>query len=149
MRRAKYHKKEESIFELLSDISLSTLGLLLIFFVVYSLVFNTKKSVIQSQFSKSKAEVIQLREEQAKLFDKNLNLTQELERVKQENENLKTNISEANKRANDAEQKAQLILQQNQYTGYYKGNYTGKFYYDGCDGNNFSEVEQEHTIIYI
>lgn len=149
MKRAKYHKKEASIFELLSDISLSTLGLFLIFFVVYSLIFNSKSSAIKSQSSKLEAEVIQLKEEQAKLLDRNLNLTQELDRVQQENENFKTKISELNKRENEVEQKVQLILQQNQYTGYYKGVSTSRFYYDGCEGNNFSEIEQEHTIIYI
>ncbi|MEK0187440.1 hypothetical protein [Microcoleus anatoxicus] len=157
MKRAKYHKKEESIFELLSDISLSTLGLFLIFFVVYSLVFNSKASlkmtqerdIAKQEIERIKTDISDANRRANNAEQKVQSITQERDVAKQENEKLKTDISDANRRANDAEQKMQLMARQNQYTGYYKGNSTGKVYHGVCDGSNVSEVNQENTIIYI
>lgn len=48
MKRNKRKLNEQSIFELLSDLSLSTLGLFLIIFVTYTIIFNSQSSEVAS-----------------------------------------------------------------------------------------------------
>lgn len=134
MRRRPKRANESTIFELISDIALSSFGLLLICFVVYSLIFNSV-SVNQGQkLNKFNHIISQLNQEKSQIMDQNQELTKKLDN--------------ANNRVKNAEEEKQLAIERNLYTGYYVGEFEGKFYYNGCN-NDYEIIRQEHTLIYL
>ena len=141
MRRRPKRANESTIFELISDIALSSLGLFLIFFVVYTLIFNSV-SVTQIQKSNSLNIIIsQLNQEKSQL-------NQEKSQLIDQNQELTKKLDNANDLAENAEQEKQLAIERNLYTGYYVGEFEGKFYYNGCN-NDYEIIQQEHTLIYL
>jgi hypothetical protein len=141
MRRRPKRANESTIFELISDIALSSLGLFLIFFVVYTLIFNSvsitqiqKSNNLNMVISQLNQEKSQLNQEKSQLIDQNQELTKKLDN--------------ANNLAENAEQEKQLAIERNLYTGYYVGEFEGKFYYNGCN-NDYEIIRQEHTLIYL
>jgi len=148
MRRRPKRANESTIFELISDIALSSLGLFLIFFVVYTLIFNSV-SVTQIQKSNSLNIIIsQLNQEKSQLNQEKSQLNQEKSQLIDQNQELTKKLDNANDLAENAEQEKQLAIERNLYTGYYVGEFEGKFYYNGCN-NDYEIIQQEHTLIYL
>lgn len=116
MRTRPKRANESTIFELISDISLSSLGLFLIFFVVYTLIFNSV-SITQIQKSNNLNMVI------SKLNQEKSQLNQEKSQLMDQNQELTKKLDNANNLAENAEQEKQLAIERNLYTGYYVGEF--------------------------
>jgi len=134
MRRRRRAARGESIFEMLSDISLSALGLFLIVFVIYAVLFNSVASP----------------QEVARLREQNEDLSEENAQLRSETSELEEQADAAEERAEEAEQELARIQQRSELTGYYVGDRTGKLYPGGsnCTGE-FREIEGEHSVLYI
>uniref|UniRef100_UPI00055EF6EA hypothetical protein n=3 Tax=Microcoleaceae TaxID=1892252 RepID=UPI00055EF6EA len=102
MRRRPKRANESTIFELISDIALSSLGLFLIFFVVYTLIFNSV-SVTQIQKSNSLNIIIsQLNQEKSQLNQEKSQLNQEKSQLNQEKSQLIDQNQELTKKLDNA-----------------------------------------------
>lgn len=136
---------DNSIFELLSDISLSTLGLFLIFFVVYSVSFN---SSFVDKVNDLNNQIKQLTQDKSRLNYENSQLTEDKSRLASDNDRLTNELNKANQRADNAEKEKQYEITKNQYTGYYKGQNKSQFYYNGCY-NDYYTIQTEEILIYL
>ncbi|NEQ71950.1 MAG: hypothetical protein F6K23_02005 [Okeania sp. SIO2C9] len=141
--------KEASIFELMSDISLSSLGLLLVVFVIYALIFNSRSSVLINKRDNLEREVSRLNENNQQLQQQNSELTSANSRLMSERNEAIENSEKFQNQANRLRRELNAVLKQNQYTGYYTGNFTSKYFYGGCNSNNFEIIEGEQTIVYL
>ena len=128
MRRSRTKSNSAPSFEMLSDLSLSTLGLFAIIFVVYSLLFNSRNAVqVRKAFEQS----------------------QNIEKLENQNSNLITERDGALKRAEKAEDDLKEVLQRNRYTGYYTGKGTGRLYSTySCEGN-YTIVRQNYSLFFV
>lgn len=149
MKRNKLDKNNHTIFEMLSDISLSTLGLFLIFFIVYVLNFTSSGLNLRSQITNFNNQISQLNQ-------LNFQLTAEKERLNSENQKLnQVNsqlIAEKEGLISENQKLDQELMQANQkhqYTGYYTGQYEMKFYENGCDNDYYILISEEHSLLYL
>ncbi|ERN42374.1 hypothetical protein KR51_00008950 [Rubidibacter lacunae KORDI 51-2] len=135
MRRRRRAPRGESIFELLSDISLSALGLFLIVFVIYAVLFDSSGASPQ---------------ENERLRSRNEELDRENERLADENTSLEEQLADAGDRAEAAEQELLQIEERTELTGYYSGDIESKLYAraNGCTGA-FTTVYGEQNLLYI
>lgn len=88
-------------------------------------------NIVISQLNQDKS---QLNQEKSKLIDQNQELTKKLDN--------------ANNRVKNAEEEKQLAIERNLYTGYYVGEFEGRFYYNGCN-NDYEIIREEHSLIYL
>lgn len=146
-RNKKY--KEASIFELMSDISLSTLGLFLVVFVIYALIFNSRSSVLINKSDNLESQVSKLNEDNQQLQQQNSELTSANSQLMSEKNKAIENSEKFQNQANRLRQELNVVSEQNKYTGYYTGNLTNTFLYNGCDSDNFEVIEEEWTIVYM
>ncbi|WP_017717903.1 hypothetical protein [Kamptonema formosum] len=122
MRRAKHkNRKDDSIFELLSDLSLSVLGLFLIFFVIYSLIFNFKNLA---------------------LLDRERNAQRQIEEFKRQ-------VTELSEKVSKLSQEVREAKQRNQYTGFYTGTEESRYYYGYCFSSSYENITNKISIFYI
>ena len=94
------------IFELLSDLSLSTLGLFLIVFVIYALLFNSRNTILNQENSQLEQQVSEVNQE-------NSQLEQQVSEVNQENSQLEQQVSEVNQENSQLEQQVSRVNQEN------------------------------------
>ncbi|MEM8642312.1 MAG: hypothetical protein AAGG51_26370 [Cyanobacteria bacterium P01_G01_bin.54] len=107
MRKARRKQIDQSVFELLSDLSLSTLGLFLIIFVIYAIIFRTqgvksvriaqKNTSLANQVDVLKVENFSIRREKQRLEDKKNVLSEANQELRDE----KSVLSEANQELRD------------------------------------------------
>lgn len=130
--RRKRQLGTDSIFETLSDLSLSTLGLSLICFVLYVLVANVPQleamAKAKAQIEAMEQEVSALTGQVEALSQETVELTQQLEAVETEK---------------------QALFERNQYTGLYTGSDTTKFMLSGCNGNRYRILDEEIHLTYL
>ncbi|GGA26876.1 hypothetical protein [Okeania sp. KiyG1] len=112
MKKRKRNKNEVLTSELLSDLSFSTLGLVLIVFVVYSIIFNSntpyhklvelrntiselesKGDRLESKIAKLTESSARLSQEKADIEKKNTELANSVEKLESQNTNLKEKVS--------------------------------------------------------
>ncbi|MEM8777966.1 MAG: cell division protein ZapB [Cyanobacteria bacterium P01_G01_bin.49] len=146
-RNRKY--KEASIFELMSDISLSTLGLFLVVFVIYALIFNSRSSVLINKSDHLEREVSRLNEDNQRLQQQNSELTSTNSQLMSEKNEAIENSQNSQNQVNRLRGELNALLKQNKYTGYYTGNFTSKMFFGGCNSDNFEIIEGEETIVYL
>lgn len=65
-----------------------------------------------------------------------------------QNQELTKKLDNANNRVKNAEEEKQLAIERNLYTGYYVGEFEGRFYYNGCN-NDYEIIREEHSLIYL
>lgn len=143
-------KYNSSNFELLSDLSLSTLGLFLIVFVIYSIVFDSSSVGLLNKINELNSKISELQVKSNDLDDKILRLKSEIfdlslknNNLLSQNRSLNNDLNNANQRADNAEREKQQEIKRNQYTGYYTGYSQAKLY----KSNNYNICEGEYEII--
>lgn len=141
-------KKDDSIFELLSDLSLSVLGLFLIFFVVYSLIFSSQNLGLEANLNlRRQAQDLQGRTND--LSKRVGELEGQLNTANEEKSRLSEDLAKETQRANNAENEKLIAQQRNQYTGSYIGTIESKYYDDYCYSSNYQFVTSKLNILYI
>lgn len=124
MKPTRRRSHPDSNFEILSDLSLSTLGLFSIVFVVYALLFNSRTAVQADRLTRLTQQVE--------------DLTQVNQSLIQENQNLKDQNQLTQALADRLDRELKAVRQQNRYTGYYTGTGKTMLYEAGCDRNGRS-----------
>jgi hypothetical protein len=112
---------------MLSDLSLSSLGLFAIVFVVYSLLFNSR-NLAQVRASEQLSQTVEEQQE-------------EIAEITQQRD-------DAIARADQAEENLQEVFQRNQYTGYYTGSGQGIVYQGECNGA-YITVSQDYSLFFV
>ena len=159
MKRSKRNKSESLAYELLSDLSFSTLGLILIVFVVYAIILNSNIpyrviAELKNTVEEVKEKNVKLTDENNKVRKKNADLAKENNDIKvknaelaRENTKVKSEKKRVEERLQNAEQAMRRIKQQHLYAGYYAGGYRGKLLYN-CSGKRYLIITGNQSISY-
>ena len=147
MRSSRF-KSNDSNYEIMADLSLSTMGMLIIFLCIYVLVFNSKGALskavsLQSELAEKNSEISNLTSSISSLESEN-------HRISHKNESLESEVKDLNSKLDTADQtikgnqtRIERLAEERRAYGRYSGTEMLREYNGRCYSSSYKEYEAE------